>query len=144
MQVKRKESVQGNFAKKGEDIKEGDMIKINDGGKIIEGTYGEQNVFAILVDDKEFLLSVNQTSLNAMIDEWGEDTEQWIGQIVHVHMMKQNVSGKFIDVYYIAPHGYELGEEGFAKTAQTLNATTAPSGGDPGPQDPGEGEQPFV
>jgi len=143
MQVKRKESVRGNFAKKGTDIKAGDMIKLVDEGKIIEGQYGEQNVFTISANDQEFLLSVNPTSLNAMIDEWGEDTTKWIGQVVHVHMMKQNVSGKFRDVYYIAPHGYNFGESGFEKAVDLGVSDGDQTVGDPGPTDTGEGEQPF-
>ena len=36
----KKISVQGNYAKKGEDIKDGDIITILDGGTIVQGTYG--------------------------------------------------------------------------------------------------------
>ena len=51
-----------------------------------------------------------------MVDEWGEESAKWVDQQVKVHSMKQNVSGKFIDVFYIAPDGYEMGDYGFEKS----------------------------
>jgi hypothetical protein len=115
MKFSKKESVAGTFVKKGQDIKDGDIITINNSGKIVDGQFGSQNVFSIKTKAGEFLMSFNQTSINSLVDEWGEESENWIGKNVKVHSIKQNVAGKFINVYYVAPDGYEMGEDGFEK-----------------------------
>ena len=115
MQYKKRESIGGKFAKKGVDIKDGQTIMINSGGKQVEGQFGTQNIFEIKTNAGEFVISVNQTSINSMVDEWGEESENWIGKKVKVHVIKQAVAGKFISVYYVAPEGYEMGENGFEK-----------------------------
>ena len=104
------------FAKKGEDIKEGDIITICSEGRIVEGQFGSQHIFEIKnVDDEVLAFGINQTSINALVDAFGEETADWIGKRVKVHSFKQNVAGKFIQVYYVAPEGYEMGENGFEK-----------------------------
>ena len=120
MKYTKKVSV-GAFAKKGVDIKNGDIVTIANEGKQIEGIYGTQNVFLIkLKNGEEKNISVNQTSLNALIDSFGEDALKWIGKEVKVWIIKQNVSGKFLDVLYIAAPEAELGENGF--TTDSINA----------------------
>ena len=109
----KKESVEGNFAEKGKDICNGDTVTIKDEGKEVEGKFGVQNVFTIGTKNGEFLMSFNQTSINALIDKWNIDSLQWIGQQVKVHTVKQSVAGKLIDVYYVAPIGMVLGDGGF-------------------------------
>jgi hypothetical protein len=113
MKFEKKMSLGGQYAKKGEDIKNGDTIIIKDGGTVTQGQFGEQNVFKIETRNGEKNLSINQTSINSLIDKWGEESESWVEKKVKVHAIKQNVAGKFINVYYIAPEGYEMGENGF-------------------------------
>jgi hypothetical protein len=115
MQFEKRTSVEGNFAKKGVDILPNDIVEIMNEGRVVDGQYGTQNIFKIEGERGEFLMSFNQTSLNALIEEWGTESTQWIGKKVKVHSMKQNVSGKFLDVYYVAPYGYEMSEYGFVK-----------------------------
>ena len=115
MKYQKRETVGGKFAKKGLDIKDGDVITIQSGGKQVEGQFGTQNIFEILTPNGEFVMSVNQTSINSMVDEWGEESENWIGKKVKIHAIKQAVAGKFISVYYVAPQGYEMGENGFER-----------------------------
>ena len=115
MLFKKKESVQGTYAKKGTDINDGDLITILDEGKTVEGQFGIQNVFTIKTMGGEFLMSFNQTSINALVDEFGEESSSWVNKTVQVHAIKQNVAGKFINVFYVAPKGYEMGENGFEK-----------------------------
>jgi len=122
MKFNKKESVSGTYAKKGQDINDGDFITINSAGKIVEGQFGSQNVFEIKTAKGEFLMSFNQTSINSLVDAFGEESENWIGKKVAVHSIKQNVAGKFINVYYVAPEGYEMGENGFEKI---IKGTTA-------------------
>jgi len=109
---KKRESV-GSFLKKGEDIKEGDIVEIANEGEQIEGEYGTQNIFSLkLQNGNEGNVSFNQTTINGLIDAYGEDAEKWIGKKVKVLKVKQNVSGKFIDVYYFAHPDAEFTESG--------------------------------
>ncbi len=120
MKFQKKENMGVPFAKKGVDIQEGDIITLNSEGKIVEGQFGAQNIFEIKnVDGVELALSINQTSINALVDAFGEDSANWVGKKVRVHSIRQNVAGKFIPVYYVAPEGYEMGENGFEKSGST-------------------------
>jgi len=108
---KRKTSV-GNFFKKGVDFKDGDIVIISNEGKRVEGQFGSQDVFLIkLKDDQEGNVNFNQTSINNLIDGFGEDSINWIGKEVKVMMIKQNVQGKITSVYYFLHPDTELDEE---------------------------------
>ena len=113
MKFTKRESLAGTYAKKGKDINNGDTITIMSEGKVVEGQFGAQNVFEIKTATGEFIMSFNQTSINSLVDKWGEESTNWKGKQVKIHAIKQNVAGKFINVYYVAPEGYEMGENGF-------------------------------
>ena len=115
MDYEIKEGVAGEFAKKGEDIKDGDKVTIKNEGEQISGQYGIQDVFKILTENGELNANFNQTSINAIVKEFGKSSSSWIDKEVIVHAIKQNVSGKFLDVYYFVPEGYVMGERGFDK-----------------------------
>jgi len=101
MKVEFKQSVSGEFAKKGEDINDGDVIKFLDKGKEVEGKFGAQRVFKIeTVDGDEKLVSVNQTSINYLIPKYGDDTEKWIGKEIKVWINRENVAGQQRKVLY--------------------------------------------
>jgi len=101
MRVEIKQSVSGEFAKKGEDINDGDVIKFLDKGKEVEGKFGAQRVFKIeTVDGDEKLVSVNQTSINYLIPKYGDDTEKWIGKEIKVWINRENVAGQQRKVLY--------------------------------------------
>jgi len=104
----------GQFLKKGTDINDGDIITLDNEGKEIPGEYGTQDVFLVkLQDGREGNVSINQTSINGFIDAFGKDAANWVGKSIKVFKIKQNVSGKFIDVYYFAHPEAELTENGF-------------------------------
>lgn len=110
MIVKKKAS--GNFAKQGEDFKDGDMLSFIDAGTEQEGEYGVQKVFTMKFPSGENkLLTINQTSINNLIDGgYAEDTEQWIGKKAKVELLKQMVGGKIKLVTYL----FAVGENGEA------------------------------
>jgi len=104
----------GAFAKKKVDINSGDLITISNEGKQVEGQFGTQDVFLVkLVNGEEKNINVNQTSLNGLIDAYGDDSVKWIGKQVKVWLIKQNVAGKFVDVLYISHPESDLTETGF-------------------------------
>ena len=110
MEFKKKESA-GSFLKKGEEIKDGDILEILDEGKKVEGDYGLQNVFSAKGEKCEGNISVNQTSINNLIDAYGSDSKNWIGKKVKIIVIKQSVSGKIRNVYYFMHPNTELDEE---------------------------------
>lgn len=113
MKYQKKVSV-GVFAKKGVDINDKDIITIANEGKKVEGQFGSQDVFFVkLKNGEEKNINVNQTSLNGLIDAFGEDSMQWIGKQVKVWLITQNVAGKFVKVLYISHPNAELTQDGF-------------------------------
>lgn len=115
MEFSKKTSVVGEWVKKGVDIRNGDKITLLDSGRIVDGQFGEQNVFSAETKNGAKNVSLNQTSINALVTEFGKESKAWIGREIIVHAIKQNVQGKFIDVYYFVPAEYEMGEYGFEK-----------------------------
>jgi hypothetical protein len=103
----------GNFLKKGEDFKDGDLLEVMNEGKESQGEFGTQNLFMLKIEGKEGNVSFNQTTINGMIDAYGEDSLGWIGKMVKAQKIKQNVAGKFIDVWYFSHPQAELTENGF-------------------------------
>src|SRR3990167_7215277 len=91
----------GQFLKKGEDYKNDDMITIASEGKAVEGDYGVRQVFMIkLADGREGNVNFNQTTINNLVDGYGNDSLKWIGQKAKVRAILSNVQGKMIKVYY--------------------------------------------
>ena len=111
----------GAFAKKKVDINNLDVITIANEGKKVEGQFGEQDVFLVkLVNGEEKNINVNQTSLNGLIDVFGDDSLNWIGKQAKVWLIKQNVAGKFVDVLYISHPDADLTESGFVMTKDVV------------------------
>ena len=108
----------GSFLKKGVDFKDGDILEIMSEGKELQGEYGIQNIFTVKIGDKEGGVSFNQTSLNGLIDVWGENDLSWIEKKVKATKIKQNVAGKFIDVWYFSHPDAELTESGFVMSVK--------------------------
>lgn len=113
MSIYQKKISVGKFAKLNQDFQDGNTLFLLDEGKEIEGTFGMQDVFKIkLPNGEESNLSINQTSINRMIDKYGEDSKNWVNKPMTVHAITQNVQGKFKKVVYIIPEGMSLEDEG--------------------------------
>jgi len=112
MKYQKRVSV-GAFLKKGVDIKDGDLVEIANEGKEVQGEFGIQNIFLIkLADGREGNVGFNQTSINNMIDAFGEDSLNWIGKKAKAWIIRSNVQGKIIPVLYISHPDAELSDEG--------------------------------
>jgi hypothetical protein len=100
---KKTERIGGQFAKKGEDIKQDDIITILNEGKPFQGKFGVQDIFLIRVPGgEERNITMNKTSLNNMIDAYGEDSASWVGKEAKVWFVMSNVKGKMTQVLYVA------------------------------------------
>ena len=112
MILHKKISVGGQFAKVGEDIKDGDFIKLLDAGQTVDGEFGARQVFKVETKNGEKNLSFNQTSINNLIDGFGEDTDKWTGKEVKVWIIKAMVSGKLRNVVYLSPTDWIMSDDG--------------------------------
>jgi len=108
MRIVKKISVSGEFAKKGEDIKDGDVVKIIDAGNVTEGQFGTQHIFQIETRNGAKNLGFNQTSLNGLFDAYGDDTDEWVGKEAQITILDQVVAGKRAKVAYVGQPGAEL------------------------------------
>ena len=116
MTIYKKSVAVGQFAKKGQDIKDGDIITLANEGKKVEGQFGVQDVFLVkTADGRELNVKFNKTSLNNMVDAYGENSTHWVGKTVKVWLVKGLVSGKMQSILYLSHPEAEMSEdaEGF-------------------------------
>lgn len=128
MTIYKKQVSVGSFLEKGTDIKDGDIITIANEGKQVEGKFGMQDLFLVKTSTKEGNVSFNQTTINCLIDAYGEDAKNWVGKQAKVWAILSNVQGKMIKVYYFTHPQAVLDEEGgfnLPKIAPTQEAETA-------------------
>lgn len=113
MAVYKKTVRTGKFAKPLENYKEGDLITILDEGVEIDGKFGTQTIFKMrMVSGEELTMPFNVTTMNNMIDAYGEDSKAWIGKEIKVWRILQNVQGKMIKVTYLSHPSAEVAESG--------------------------------
>lgn len=94
------------------DIKDGDNIKILNEGSAITGQFGDQIVFLVSTRNGEKTLPLNQSSLNVLHDELGEESKEWIGKEVRVILQKGTFAGKRGVATYIVTGDWHLDEWG--------------------------------
>jgi hypothetical protein len=112
MKFQKKENTSvGKWLKKKEDFNDGDTAIILDGGQQIEGQYGTQNIFSIEVNGIKGIVSFNQTSINSLVEGYGEESEKWVEKQVAIHGIKQSVQGKLMTVFYFMHPNAEYDED---------------------------------
>jgi hypothetical protein len=129
MKMNKRVSIRGEFAKIGQDIRDGDIITILDGGTVITGQFGEQTAFHIQNPaGKELVLSFNQSSINNLIDAYGEDSESWKGKQARAWVVKMMVSNSLKNVAYLAHPDWVMTDDGrFVGTADAeMNSLNNP------------------
>lgn len=112
MLVQKKVSIMGEWIKK-EDLENGDIIKVLDAGELMPGDYGERHVFKIETKNGERLITFNQSSMNYLIDAFGEETEKWIGKKVKAWIVKMSVAGKIKPVIFLTAPDWTEGDDGY-------------------------------
>lgn len=83
-----------------------------------DGSVKTQDVCKVKFEGKNEVLNVslNKATLNALIDAFGDDSKDWMNQVLAVETEKVRVAGKAVVALYLIPDGYEKvdNEEGFA------------------------------
>lgn len=113
MKVAKRITIGGDWAKPKQDIFDGDIITIKDAGQIIPGDFGDRHTFKVETKNGEKNLSFNQTSMNYLIEGFGDETNDWVGKEVKAHIVKSNVGGKMRDVIYLTPPDWIEGMDGY-------------------------------
>lgn len=116
----------GQYIKKGEDVRDGDLVVIANEGVKVPSDFGMQDVFLLKFKNKEGKeeeknASLNQTSINNLIEAFGDDSLAWIGKEVKVWLITQNVSGKFVKVMYLSHPEATFGEQGFSLSSDKVS-----------------------
>ena len=89
------------------DIQHEDTVKILDGGQIETGQFGDQHYFKIETRNGEKKAPFNQSSVNVLVAELGDESEQWIGKEVKVLMTKTVIGGKKVmPAYFVTSEWY--------------------------------------
>lgn len=116
------------------DIKNGDVVKILDGGNVEMGTYGEQKNFKIKTRNGEKKIAFNQGTINVLLKELTDETENWINKDVNVLLVKKVITGKKSIVPYFVTVGWSLDEygelvkEGAEKESESIDVDEIPEG----------------
>ena len=113
MKVQKKTFLGGKFAQVGEDINQGDILEILDEGRKVPSQWGERDVFKVLTLNGDRILTFNSTSMNYLIEVFGDETKNWIGKKVKVWLIKSNVGGKIRDVVYLTHPTWVETSDGF-------------------------------
>lgn len=113
----------GAFLKKGEDIKENDIVIIGSEGQQVPSQFNPektQDIFLLkTANGKEGNTAFNQTTINHLVEVFGEDSKNWIGKRVKVWSILQNVQGKMKHVFYFThPEAYVDDEGMFSMPPQ--------------------------
>ena len=112
MKITKKVSMQGDWAKVGEDIVDGGTITILNEGKEVDGDYGKRLVFTIKTKNGEKIMTFNQTSLNNLVDAYGDDSNAWKDEMAKTYVVKQKVGDKLKNVAYICGIGWDMLDDG--------------------------------
>ncbi len=112
MKYKKSSNTQGAWIKKDE-VDSGSICKIVSETEPKEGEYGIQNVTKLRIKGAEDSLNmnINKTTINGLIEAFGEDSKDWIGKELVFYKEKQTISGKRQVAVYLIPQEFELTED---------------------------------
>lgn len=94
------------------DIQNNDIVKILSEGEVLVGQYGEQQVFKIETRNGDKNYKINQTSVNILVDEFGDDSKDWIGKEVKVLTQKGTFGGERGIASYLVVDGWKIDDYG--------------------------------
>lgn len=119
MLYKKSSSVKGNWIKKEELINGSKAVLVSEAMPSEsnffnkDGSSQMQDVAKIKIEGQAEIsnVKINKPTLNALIEAFGEESENWVDKILTVHTEKMIVAGKRVTALYLIPEGMELGED---------------------------------
>lgn len=113
-EIRENKRLEYPFAKKGEDINNGDRVKILAEAEQLPSRFkaGEmQNIIAIETRNGARFISLNQTSINILAKEFqSKDDTAWVGKDVKILLAPKVIAGQRVKVAFLAGMDYELDE----------------------------------
>lgn len=114
------------------ELKNGDLAKLVSEAVEIEGQNGPQIVAKVRIKGKDGEaknVAVNGPTKNGLIDAFGKDSKNWIGQLLTCHIEKTMIAGKRGIALYLVPEGFEVTEDagGYLVIARQGTAQKAPA-----------------
>lgn len=110
------ESLDAPFAKKKEDVLDGDIVKIVSDAKKQPSRFNTnemQTIIKISTRNGDRYVALSQTSINIMISEFKtNDASQWVGKEAKVLLKPTTIGGKKVIALYLAGKDWELDEYG--------------------------------
>ena len=94
------------------DIKNGDSVTILSAGVIEPSQFGDQHYFKIMTRNGEKKTPFNQTTINVLVAELGDESEQWIDKKVNIITKKDTIAGKKVTIAYFVLGAWVLDEYG--------------------------------
>lgn len=122
----RKEAYEYNNEKFEADLITGGIVKILDSGETEVGNYGEQTVFKIKTRNGDKKIPFNQKTINVLVQEFGEETENWINKEVKTILHKGIFGGKKSIACYLVTNEWQIDEYGELFKAKGNNMPLLP------------------
>lgn len=109
---KKSSGTSGAWAK-ASDIPTGTRLRLVSECQPMQGEFGEQDVAKARFEGfaEPLNVRINKPTINALIEAFGEDSRQWMGQTLRTHIEPMNVGGRRVRAMYLLPEGYEVGED---------------------------------
>ena len=78
------------------DIQNGDKVEIKNDGQLVPDKFGDGEKYEFLISTRngDRLTNFNQSSVNVLVDAYGEETLNWVGKEVKVLTKKGVWGGK--------------------------------------------------
>ena len=92
-----------------DEVDDQEFATILNEGEETEGQFGTRLQIGLkIASGQEKILTLNPTSKNAIIDAYGDDTSDWVGKEVRIHVIRTLVSGKTKQVIYLTHPNKDL------------------------------------
>lgn len=113
MAIYKKQTSMGGAWVKAENVTNGTKCQLVSEVVPIDGQYGTQDVGKLRMEgsDEPLNVSLNKTTLNGLVDAFGEESKNWCNQPLTIQTERMVVSGRRVTVLYLVPNGYELTED---------------------------------
>src|SRR3990167_146952 len=116
-----------------------------------DGTVKNQDVCKVKFEgfNQVFNVALNRATINGLVDSFGEDSKNWMNQVLAVETEKMRVAGRAVVALYLIPDGFKRidDQNGYAMIVRNevdpREMETQPSGHVEQQDDPRDKNLPF-